>query len=120
MLKKTPDEIRQGLKHCSEDGCKGCCYEHDCNMADGFSVLAYDALAYIRQLEAVAPRWISAEERMPEPGTLCMVFGHKHGVNHMDLALRGTTGTWEFAMASSFEITRWMRLPGMPEMKKEE
>lgn len=48
---KTPDEIKKGLRHCSEDGCKGCNYKSDCDMADGFSVLAYDALAYIQQLE---------------------------------------------------------------------
>ena len=49
---KTPDEIKQGLQHCSEDCCKGCNYEEDCNMADGFSVLACDAFAYIEHLEA--------------------------------------------------------------------
>lgn len=49
---KTPDEIKRGLQHCSEDGCKGCDYEEDCYMADGFSVLAWDALAYIKRLEA--------------------------------------------------------------------
>lgn len=48
---KSPDEIKKGLRHCSEDGCKGCPYKEDCDMADGFSVLAYDALAYIQQLE---------------------------------------------------------------------
>lgn len=48
---KTPEEIKKGLRHCSEDGCKSCNYEDDCNMADGFSVLAFDALAYIQQLE---------------------------------------------------------------------
>lgn len=48
---RTPEEIKKGLLHCSEDGCKGCNYEDDCNMADGFSVLAFDALAYIQQLE---------------------------------------------------------------------
>lgn len=48
---KTPEEIKKGLQHCSEDGCKGCNYEDDCDMADGFSVLASDALVYIQQLE---------------------------------------------------------------------
>ena len=48
---RTPDEIKKGLNHCSEDGCKQCPYKYDCDMADGFSVLAGDALAYIRQLE---------------------------------------------------------------------
>ncbi len=49
---KTPDEIKKGLNHCSEDGCKQCPYKDDCDMADGFSVLAGDANAYIQQLEA--------------------------------------------------------------------
>lgn len=49
---RTPDEIKKGLQHCSEDGCKGCNYEEDCYMADGFSVLALDALDYIQRLEA--------------------------------------------------------------------
>ena len=48
---RTPDEIKKGLNHCSEDGCKQCPYKYDCDMADGFSVLAGDALAYIHQLE---------------------------------------------------------------------
>ena len=48
---KTPDEIKNGLNHCSEDGCKQCPYKYDCDMADGFSVLAGDALDYIQQLE---------------------------------------------------------------------
>lgn len=48
---RTPEEIKKGLGHCSEDGCKGCNYDDDCNMADGFSVLAFDALALIQQLE---------------------------------------------------------------------
>lgn len=46
------DEIKKGLLHCSEDGCKGCNYAEDCDMTDGFSVLASDALRYIRDMEA--------------------------------------------------------------------
>lgn len=48
---KTPDVIKKGLNHCSEDGCKQCPYKDDCDMADGFSVLAGEANAYIQQLE---------------------------------------------------------------------
>ena len=48
---RTPDEIKKGLNHCFEDGCKQCPYKYDCDMADGFSVLAGDAFAYIHQLE---------------------------------------------------------------------
>lgn len=49
---KTPDNIKKGLEHCAEDGCKKCPYEDDCNMADGFSALADDALTLIRRQEA--------------------------------------------------------------------
>ena len=48
---KTPEDIKTGLLHCSEDGCKGCNYKDDCDMTDGFSVLAFDALVYIFELE---------------------------------------------------------------------
>lgn len=72
---KTPDEIKNGLNHCSKDGCKQCPYNDDCNMADGFSVLAYDANAYIQQLEnhineltekVAQPRWIGVNDRLPD------------------------------------------------------
>lgn len=51
LLPRPADTIKDGLRHCSEDGCRRCPYEADCNMADGFSVLAWDALALIRKLE---------------------------------------------------------------------
>lgn len=43
-------------------------------MADGFSVLAEDALTYIQQLEADQPKWISVKERLPEVdmGVVCV------------------------------------------------
>jgi len=41
------DKVISGLEHCSEDGCKGCPYEQDCKMCDGFSLLAKDALELI-------------------------------------------------------------------------
>lgn len=48
---KSPEDIKKGLRHCSEDGCKHCPYEDDCHLSDGGSELAADALAYIVQLE---------------------------------------------------------------------
>lgn len=50
---RTPEEIKDGLIGCSEDGCKGCPYEVDCMETDGFSECAKDALAYIKRLEEV-------------------------------------------------------------------
>lgn len=48
---KTPDEIKNGLYCCWEDGCSECPYD-DCTMKANFEQLAKDALAYIQQLEA--------------------------------------------------------------------
>ena len=63
---KTPNEIKKGLRHCSEDGCKRCPYEEDCHISDGGSELAADALDYIRQLEKQLPRWISVKGGLPK------------------------------------------------------
>ena len=65
---KTPEEIKLGLECCQHDPysglcqCdKGCPYRHKgpCDK------LRKDALAYIQQLEAAAPKWISVEEKKP-------------------------------------------------------
>lgn len=61
---KTPDEIKTGLEHCSEDGCKDCPYEQDCTMTDGFSELARDARLYIRDLEGLVEDLQGAFSRM--------------------------------------------------------
>ena len=77
---RTPEEIKLGMEHCAEIGCKDCPYEEDCNLFDRFSNLAEDAYFYIqqleqdnaqkderiRQLEQRVPRWISVKERLPE------------------------------------------------------
>lgn len=48
---KTPEEIKRGMEHCAEIGCKDCPYEEDCKMFDGFTIPAEDAYLYIQQLE---------------------------------------------------------------------
>ena len=68
---KTPDEIKNGLNHCSEDGCKQCLYKYDCDMADGFSVLAGDAIAYIHQLERERDAAVEDLETMGEAMAYC-------------------------------------------------
>lgn len=72
---KTPEEIKRGLVYCRGMACGtiklDCPYEgvRDCSDA----VLS-DAFAYIQQLEAQVPRWISEEERLPEVGEKVLVF----------------------------------------------
>lgn len=63
---KTPEDIKKGLRHCSEDGCKHCPYEDDCHLSDGGSELAADALAYIVQLEAGIDRVYALAKKMED------------------------------------------------------
>ena len=88
---KTPDEIKKGLEACGSDECHGhhtdCPYEDDllCTMH-----ICGDARAYIQQLEnhigeltekvaqleEAQPKWISVEERLPEPNTTVLLIAH--------------------------------------------
>ena len=88
---KTPEEIKKGLEACGSDECHGhhtdCPYEDDllCTMH-----ICGDARAYIQQLEhrigeltekvaqleAAQPKWISVEERLPEPNTTVLLIAH--------------------------------------------
>lgn len=91
---KTPDEIKKGLEYCSmRDGCLESCVEV-CPYfeLDGSCVYvkSADALAYIQQLEnqigeltemveqleEAQPKWISVEERLPEPHTDVLLIAH--------------------------------------------
>lgn len=67
---KKPDEIKKGLECCSQSlpyPCPGCPYERDEQQEKAWRCdLDADALAYIQQLEAAQPKWISVEERLPE------------------------------------------------------
>lgn len=109
---KTPEEIKKGLECCSEDGCKGCNYEEDCYMADGFSALAYDALAYIRQLEAQAPKWVDVMDDLPvnEDDVLVLSGGKEVVIGWFN----GYCGEWRTYSCVASDVTHWMPLPKPP------
>lgn len=115
---KTPDEIKKGLKCCLEEhACTRCPYD-DCD--EGWHCVVdrnADALAYIQQLEAKIPKWISVEERLPEKGQTVMVCGVRNGMQVG--AFRGTLSAinnrkWSWKKNSCLEITHWMPLPEPP------
>lgn len=65
---KTHEEIKKGLECCCDNvSCMKCTYydRRDRKYACETALLA-DALAYIQQLEAQVPKWISVEERLPK------------------------------------------------------
>ena len=90
---KTPDEIKKALRICSGklldycDACNYCNWSSDCACN---SRMCADALDYIQQLEhhigeltekvaqleAAQPKWISVEERLPEPNTTVLLIAH--------------------------------------------
>ena len=69
---RTPEEIKDALKHCIEPvpyGCEVCPYNETCLE----HAPEIDAIALIERLEserdaamAKVPKWISVEERLPE------------------------------------------------------
>jgi hypothetical protein len=61
------ERVIKGLEHCSEDGCKDCPYETDCNYI-GFTDLAKDALELLKEQE---PRVMTLEDvKQAEVGTV--------------------------------------------------
>lgn len=109
---KRPDEIKRGLDECTRlGGCAACPYFVDHTMAQCTPKLAADALAYIQQLEAQVPQWISVEERLPEMegkyivctakgSVYCAKFSTRHGpCFHADMYTH---------------ITHWMPMPEPP------
>ena len=127
---KTPDEIKKELERCTSYmcgfPCEGCSYGIDAEKAESDCVdaLLKDALAYIQQLEAVQPKWISVEDRLPEDNLNVLVYAigdnensviamtsytHKmYGYN-----IEGWRSPWQYFFYE-YKITHWMPLPEPP------
>lgn len=69
----------------------------------------------------LAPKWISVEERLPNPRTVCLGY-YKHSYCDND-------GFWiistvlfdgeKFKVGSDYKVTHWMELPEPPKRKGE-
>lgn len=123
---RTPEEIKKGLKYCSEKAkrktnCSECIYFNDprgwCSTA-----ITKDALSYIQQLEAQQPRWISVGERLPEDAERVYVAlrGGAGGVYIAQYFKNKCQPQEDFWMLENdWEVpaspTHWMPLPPGPE-----
>lgn len=112
---KTPDKIKKGLEYCgANDWCVGdkCPYYEffECN-----SGLASDAHAYIQQLEAQVPKWISVEERLPEISANAIV---RFSDGYISLAQWWGDKWFKFCWRTSGTVTHWMPLPEPPKEEK--
>lgn len=115
---RTPEEIKKGLEIC-RGKCTGnkphCPYD---KYGDGCeNTLNRDALAYIQQLEAQQPRWISVGEQLPENGQKIIAAFRDGGGLIVDQA-RYSNGEFDFASwayVCGDNVTHWMPLPQSPE-----
>ena len=115
---KTPEEIKNGLACCDEasgEECYHCPYMIDCETFDNAGNLSRDALAYITQLEARVPKWISVKDKLPEYYKDLLVIVREGGAVLYMIAHLCIGG---IMVSNSGEringvVTHWMPLPDM-------
>lgn len=119
---ETPDKIKKGLEMCGviRGRCKGCPYDGKAECVSNHSA---DALAYIRQLEAALPKWISVGERLPEVSDVVLVIANGKPSPRITLdnacliaSYWGDEG-WiadGFCGWDALQVTYWMPLPEEP------
>lgn len=120
---KTHDEIKKGLDACKRDGdCdRGNCPYH--NLGSGtrcIPAMSADARAYIQQLEAQVPKWISVKERLPETsGRYLVCISCPRGEWIESNRYDDSEHAWEadapdYHECSTDYVTHWMPLPELP------
>lgn len=124
---KTPDEIKTGVEFCTtkvvSGNLKTC--DLDCPYhVEGVwcrNALAHDTLAYIEQLEAKAPRWISVKKKLPEK-QLRVIVCNGHGLVTAGWRSynKDAKGNELWVVGSephhANDILYWMPLPEPPEV----
>ena len=112
-----PDEIKKGLESCGADECHGehtgCPYKDDalCMMH-----ICSDALAYITQLEARVPKWISVKDRLPEDDDDVLIFSNER-VIFVGCYKNGQWISYSLYAIYGNVVTHWMPLPSTEGLK---
>lgn len=116
---KATDKIKNGLRHCWEDGCENCPYEIDCDIESGYVALSRDAFEYIDKLEhkisdltKMVPQWINVEDRLPENDERCIVWNGDR-IEAVDYWGDGKWANHYFGVMIH-NVTYWMPLPEPP------
>lgn len=110
---KTHEEIKNGLECCISDtyGCYEKCpyFNSLSNGVDCAVKMHADALAYITQLEARVPKWISVKDRLPESYETVIISRedcHEACIGWL------IDGSW--SVPKGVHVTHWMQLPELP------
>lgn len=111
---KKHDDIKKGLECCMGGSCEPYCpYEET---VDCVRQMAEDTLAYIKQLEAQVPKWVSVKERLPEKTiTACLVYADGY-TRVADWTHDKWGEDFWFYVDGEYdpEVTHWMPLPEPP------
>ena len=114
---RTPEEIKKGLECCiknSEESCYDCPYMIDCETFDAGNN-SRDALAYINQLEARAPKWINVHDMEPADNTMAVVLARNSenwGFSKFVIAAF-INGEW-IGVPPEWVATHWIPIPEPP------
>jgi hypothetical protein len=103
---KAPNEIKRALEICAADSCRGCPYEADYDCYNKNK----DTLAYIQQLEAAQPKWISVEDELPPVGKKVLACAN----NVRLIAFIDCEDVWHrdtITYRLPGEVTHWMPMP---------
>lgn len=103
----------KALRHCATHfSCSGC--GGDCKTGSNeprTKAVLNDAADAIEELLAAVPKWVSVEERLPEPRTVVLLFSHEGTfVGYMHDDKRFTV----YASSYPERPTHWMPLPKAP------
>jgi hypothetical protein len=114
---RNPEVIKKGLVCHGQSRtymlqCSDCEY-HGQGLPHCREAVHEDAIALIEQLQAQVPKWISVEDRLPEPETSVLFCG----AGWMDIGWI-TDGGWRSEYINDYdegEVTHWMTLPEPPQ-----
>ena len=117
---KTPEAIKKGLECCakvSPEACYHCPYMVDCETFGSAGNNSRDALAYITQLEARVPKWISVNDMLPEIGTVFLGYAKQNPFSAYDvMRVRNLGNGFEMIRYHEYasSVTHWMPMPEPP------
>ena len=112
---RSPDQIKKGLACCADASpaaCGRCPYVNDCEDF-GACKLPRDALAYINQLEARVPKWISVKERLPEDDENVMILSNER-ITFVGFYKNGQWISYSLYAIYGNVVTHWMPIPEIP------